>query len=79
MKQGEQLVKKLSKKLRRNFTISVEFDIIYECKKTSFFVSNKDKIPNLSHSSLFMKFLVRDAVKDILVRRNVVWHLDFAK
>lgn len=47
-KQGEILVKKCLKKIQRCLTVQVNFIVIYNTKKFSYFLSNKDKIPNLS-------------------------------
>ena len=46
-KQGEFLVKKLIRKLQRNLTKPVKFIVIYQTKKVSYFLSKKDKIPDL--------------------------------
>ena len=51
-KQGEYLVKKLIRKLQRNLTKPVKFIVIYQTKKVSFFLSKKDKIPDLERNEL---------------------------
>jgi hypothetical protein len=51
-KQGETLVKNCIKKIQRCLTVPVNFIVIYDNKKFSYFLSNKDKIPNLSKSSV---------------------------
>ena len=51
-KQGEYLVKKLIRKLQRNLTKPVKFIVIYQTKKVSYFLSNKDKIPELKRNDL---------------------------
>ena len=51
-KQGEFLVRNLIKKLRRNLKVKVNFVVIYQTKKTAFFASNKDKIPDLSRNNI---------------------------
>ena len=50
--QSESLVRNLIKKLRRNLKVKVNFVVIYETKKTAFFVSSKDKIPDLSRNNV---------------------------
>jgi hypothetical protein len=51
-KQGETLVKSCIKKIQRCLTVPVNVIVIYDNKKFSYFLSNKDKIPNLSKSSV---------------------------
>ena len=51
-RQGESLVKKCLKKLQRNLNVSVNFIVIYNTKKLSYFLSNKDKILKLSKSKV---------------------------
>ena len=51
-RQGESLVRKCLKKLQRNLNVSVNFIAIYNTKKLSYFLSNKDKIPKLSKSKV---------------------------
>ena len=46
-KQGEFLVKRLIKKIQRNLTRPVKSIVIYQTKKVSYFLSKKDKIPDL--------------------------------
>ena len=55
-KQGEFLVKRLIKKIQRNLTRPVKFIVIYQTKKVSYFLSKKDKIPDLSRSNLVYQF-----------------------
>ena len=46
-KQSEFLVKKLLKKIQRiNLTQAVKFVVIYDTKKVSYFLPEKDEIPN---------------------------------
>ena len=51
-KRGETLVKNRLKKIQRYLTVHVNFIVIYDTKKFSYFLSNKDKIPNLSKSNV---------------------------
>ena len=51
-KQGETLVKNCLKKIQRCLTVPVNFIVIYDTKKFSYFLSNEDKIPNLSKSNV---------------------------
>jgi hypothetical protein len=51
-KQGETLVKNYINKIRRCLTFPVNFIVIYDNKKFSYFLSNKDKIPNLAKSNV---------------------------
>ena len=46
-KQGEYLVKKLIRKIQGHLTKPVKFIVIYQTKKVSYFLSKKDKIPDL--------------------------------
>ena len=58
-KQGEFLVKKLIRKLQRNLTKPVKFIVIYQTKKpkkVSYFLSKKDKIPDLEQNDLVYEF-----------------------
>ena len=55
-KQGEYLVKKLTRKLQRNLTKPVKFIVIYQTKKVSYFLSKKDKIPDLERNDLVYEF-----------------------
>ena len=55
-KQGEYLVKKLIRKLQRNLTKPVKFIVIYQTKKVSYFLSKKDKIPDLERNDLVYEF-----------------------
>ena len=51
-KRGENLVNSCLKKIRRCLTHPVKFIVIYDTKKISYFISNKDKIPDFSRSNL---------------------------
>ena len=55
-KQGEYLVKKLIRKLQRNLTKPVKFNVIYQTKKVSYFLFKKDKIPDLKRNDLVYEF-----------------------
>ena len=55
-KQGEYLVKTLIRKLQRNLTKPVKFIVIYQTKKVSYFLSKKDKIPDLERNDLVYEF-----------------------
>ena len=54
-KQGEILVKKCLKKIQRCLTVQVNFIVIHDTEKFSYFLSNKDKIPTLSKCSVVYK------------------------
>ena len=45
-------MKNCLKKIQRCLTVPVNFIVIYDTKKCSYFLSNKDKIPNLSKSNV---------------------------
>ena len=49
---GETLVKNCLKKIQRCLTVPVNFIVIYDTKKFSYFLSNKDKIPNFARSNV---------------------------
>ena len=51
-KRTENLVNSCLKKIRRCLIHPVKFIIIYDTKKISYFISNKDKIPDFSSSNL---------------------------
>ena len=54
-KQGEYLIKKLIRKLQRNCK-PVKFIVIYQTKKVSYFLSKKDKIPDLERNDPVYEF-----------------------
>ena len=49
---GENIIKTCTSKIQRFLTKPIKFLIIYDTKRISFFVSNKDKLPPLSRSNL---------------------------
>ena len=49
---GDFLLKSYLNKIQRFLSKSVKFITIYDTKKLSYFVSNKDKLPPLSRSNL---------------------------
>ena len=51
-KTGELAVKSCIKKIRRQLKISVNFIVIYKTTKISYFIFNKDRIPDLSRTNL---------------------------
>ena len=53
---GENLVRTLLKKIQRCLKQPINFIVIYNTKKISYFVSNKDSVPNLSRSNLVYQF-----------------------
>ena len=55
-KQGEYLGKKLIRKLQRNLTKPAKFIVIYQTKKVTYFLSKKDKIPDLERNDLVYEF-----------------------
>ena len=57
-KQGEFLVKKLLKKIQRNLIQPVEFVVIYDTKKISYFLPKKTKFLTLRVAILFTNLLV---------------------
>ena len=50
---GESLVKTCIKKIRQNLNKTVKFIVVYQTKKVSYFLSNKDKIPDGSRNNVF--------------------------
>ena len=55
-KQREFLVKRLLKKVQRNLIQPVNFFVIYDTKKISYFLPKKDKISNSSRSNIVYEF-----------------------
>ena len=57
-RQGEFLVKNLIWKIRRSLKIHVKIIVVYQTKKTPFFLPNKDKIPdsNKANSNVVYEF-----------------------
>ena len=55
-RQGEFLVKKLIRKVRRSLKVHVKIIVVYQTKKTPFFLPNKDKIPDPNKANVFYKF-----------------------
>ena len=51
-KRGETLVKYCLKKIQKCLIVPVNFIVIYDTEKFSYFFSNKDKIPNLPKSNV---------------------------
>ena len=49
---GESLVKTCIKKIRRNLNKPVKFIVVYQTKNVSYFLSNKDKIPDVSRNNV---------------------------
>ena len=49
---GENLVRTLLKKIQRCLKQPINFIVIYNTKKISYFVSDKSSVPNLSRSNL---------------------------
>ena len=57
-KQGEYLVKKFNRKMQRHLTKPVQFIVIYQTKKVSYFLSKKDKISHLERSDSVYEFFL---------------------
>ena len=76
-KQGEFLAKKLLKKIQRNLIQPVEFVVIYDTKKISYFLPKKDKIPNSSRSNIVYEFTCPgcDSFYIIKTERNLATRL----
>ena len=55
-RKGKFLVKNLVKKLQRNLAEPVKFVVLYQTKKVAYFLSKKDKVPDLQRSNLIYKF-----------------------
>ena len=55
-RQGEFLVKNLIRKMRRSLKIYVKIIVVYQTKKTSFFLSNNDKIPDSCKANVVYRF-----------------------
>ena len=49
---GDRIIKSCTSKIQRFLSKPVKFIVIYDTKKISYFVSNKDKHPILSRSNL---------------------------
>ena len=52
----EFLVKNLTRKMRRSLKIYVKIIVVYQTKKTSFFLPNKDKIPDSCKANVVYEF-----------------------
>ena len=55
-RQGQFLVKNLIRKVRRSLKIYVKFIVVYQTKKTPFFLPNKDKIPDFWKANVVYEF-----------------------
>ena len=55
-RQGEFLNKNLIRKMRRSLKIYVKIIVVYQTKKTSFFLPNKDKIPDSCKANVVYEF-----------------------
>ena len=55
-RQGEFLVKNLIRKVRRSLKIHVKIIVVYQRKKTPFFLPNKDKISDSNEASVVYEF-----------------------
>ena len=55
-RQGEFLVKNLIRKVRRSLKIHVKIIVVYQTKKTPFFLPNKDKIPDSNKANVVYEF-----------------------
>ena len=55
-RQGEFLVKNLIWKIRRSLKIHVKIIVIYQTKKSPFFLPNKDKIPDSNKANVVYEF-----------------------
>ena len=53
---GENVVRTLLKKIKSCLKQPINFIVIYNTKKISYFVSNKDSVPNLSRSNIVYQF-----------------------
>ena len=62
--------------LRRNLKVKVNFAVIYQTKKTAFFVLIKIKYPTFL-KMFFMKSLVLVVITNILAKQNAVYKLAF--
>ena len=55
-RQGEFLVKNLIRKVRRNLKIHVKIIVVYQTKKTPFFLPNNDKISDSNKANVVCEF-----------------------
>ena len=55
-RQGEFLVKNLTQKVHRSLKIHVKIIVVYQTKKTPFFLLNKDKIPDSNKANVVYEF-----------------------
>ena len=67
---GENLVRTLLKKIQRCLKQPINFIVIYNTKKISYFVSNKDSVPNLSRSNLVYQFTCPGCNSKYTYRQN---------
>ena len=67
---GENLVRTLLKKIQRCLKQPINFIVIYNTKKISYFVSNKDSVPNLSRSNLVYQFTCTGCNSKYTYRQN---------
>ena len=62
---GDFLLKSCVNKVQRFFSKPVKFITIYDTKKLSYIVSNKDKLPPLSRSNVVYRSLAQVVAKHI--------------
>ena len=55
-RQGEFLVKNLIRKVRRSLKIHVKINVVYQTKKTPFFLPKKDKVPDSCKANVVYEF-----------------------
>ena len=63
---GENIIKSCTSKIQRFLTKPVKFIVIYDTKRISIFVSNKDKLPPLSRSNLVYEVSCPGCVKSYI-------------
>ena len=71
-KQAEAIVKRCKKRLLKLFKKDkrVKFEVCFQSTKTSFFTSNKDKIPKLSNSGVIYEYTCPGCSKSYVGKTN---------
>ena len=68
--QGEYLLNSCLKKIHRCLKQPVKFIVIYNTKKASYFISNKDKIPDLSRNNIIYQITCPGCTKSYIGKTN---------
>jgi hypothetical protein len=71
---GENIIKSCTSKIQRFLTKPVKFIVIYDTKRTSIFVSNKDRVPPLSRSNLVYEVSCRGCGRSYIgMTKRCLW------